>query len=176
MDNRFNNFGRKISWVQILFILSIILLTFCDFLTLSSNAKGTGTPLFIVGASTVLIAAIKKSTLKGRLWLLADGVATLVLSTLLLSGITAPFYFALWEISLGLFKIGESLQLKSELSSNSRGFLYIGIAEVLSGAGFFIKSTNRPTELSVAIILAFSIQKIAYALRYYFYPLMSEKQ
>ncbi len=175
MDNKYNNFGKKISWVQILFLLCIILLSICIFIVLSSGtAKHLGAALFIVGAVTVIIAAIKKSTLQGRLWLLADGAATLILSTFILSGTAKPFWFALWEIALGFFKIGEAFQLRQELSADSRGFLFIGIAEIISGTGFFIKSVERPAELVIAIALTLVIQMSAYALRYYFYPLMTE--
>ena len=175
MDINFNNFGKKISWVQILFLLCIILLAVCTLIVLSTGEiRKIGVPLFIVGAVTIIVAAIKKSTLKGRMWLISDGAATAVLSAFLLSGITTPLSFALWEISLGGFKIGEALRLNNELHGNSRGFLFIGIAEIVSGAGFFIKSADRPTELAIAIAITFAIQMSAYALRYYLYPLMTE--
>ncbi len=175
MDNFFSNSGKKISWVQILFLLCIALLAACDFVVLSSgNIEKIGIPLFIVGAVTIFIAAIKKSSLKGRLWLLSDGAVTTVLSVLLLSRKTSPLYFAMWEMSLGAFKIGEAFRLKIELSDNSRGFLYIGIAEIVSGIGFLTRSADHPTELAIAIVITFSIQMSAYVLRYYLYPLMTE--
>lgn len=179
MDNFFSNSGKKISWVQIIFLICIILLSFCSFQVLLSYpaaaiTKKTGIGLFAVGTATVIIAAIKKNNLKGKMWLLCDGAATIVLSVFILSGITSPLSFAIWEISLGLFKICEGLKLKRELPGNGSGFLFMGIAELVSGTGFFIKSASRPAELAIAIVITFSIQMSAYGMRYYFYPMMTE--
>lgn len=175
MNNNYNNYGKKISWVQILFLICIIFLTACELIILSSgNIKAIGMPLFIVGVVTVIIPAIKKSRLKGRMWLLADGAATTLLSVLLLSGNTAPILFALWECALGSLKIGEALRLKGELKDNIRSFICIGIVEIVSGTAFLTRSADRITDFVIAIVIAFAIQMSAYALRYYFYPLMTK--
>lgn len=175
MDSNFNNYGKNISWVQILFLFCIILLTACDFIILSTgNIRTIGITLFIVGVVTIIIAAIKKNSLKGRMWLLADGTVTTLLSVLLLSGITTPLFFAIWETALGSLKIGEALRLKGDLKDNNRSFICIGIIEIVSGIGFLTRSGDRITDYAIAIVIAFALQMSAYALRYYFYPLMTE--
>ena len=175
MNNIFNNYGKRISWVQILFIACIILLSVCIFQALAIYpSMRFAIYLFAVGAITIIIAAIKKKALNSSVWLLLDGVATTELAMLLLSGISTPLAFASWELALGCFKIIEAHRLKNELSGNSRGFLFIGIAEIISGCGFIIKAANPSESYSTAIAIALAIQLGAYALRYYFYPQMAE--
>ncbi len=187
MDNYFSNGGKKISWVQLCFLLCIIALVVCIFITLSNagtllitSPHTIGIPLFAVGAVTMIIAAIKKSTLKGRMWLLADGAATAVLSVvLILSSIKGadalPLYFGIWEIALGVFKIAESRQLKQEKVSSNEGFLYIGIAEIISGTAFLFRPVDRLIGYNIAVVITLAIQMSAYALRYYLYPAMAEE-
>jgi hypothetical protein len=93
---------------------------------------------------------------------------------LILSGNTAPLLFALWECALGSLKIGEALRLKGELKDNIRSFICIGIVEIVSGTAFITRSADRITDFVIAIVIAFAIQMSAYALRYYFYPLMTK--
>ena len=175
MNNIFNNYGKRISWVQVLFIACIILLSVCTFQALASYpSMRFATPLFAVGVITIIIAAIKKKALNGSIWLLLDGVATTGLATLLISGISTPLAFASWELALGCFKITETRRLKNELSDNNRGFLFIGISEIISGWGFIIKAANPSESYSTAVAIALAIQLSAYALRYYFYPQMAE--
>ncbi len=187
MDNYFGNNNRRLSWVQYLFLLCIISLAACIFPVLANDntaliasSHTIGIPLFIAGVVSIIIAAIKKSTLKGRMWLLFDGAVTTVLSVLLmLNSIdtieSLPFYFALWEIALGVFKIIESHNLKREEINSHEGFLYIGIAEIISGVGFLIRPIDRIVGYNIAVVITVAIQMGAYALRYYLYPAMTEE-
>lgn len=186
MNNHFSNGGKKISWVQLSFLLCIIVLTVCIFITLSdagtllsTSAHTIGIPLLAVGAVTMIIAAVKKSTLKGRMWLSADGAATAVLSVvLILSGFkqagALPFYFGVWEIAIGIFKLAESRRLKREKVSGE-GFLYIGIAEIISGTALLFRPVDRLIGYNIAVVITLAIQMSAYALRYYLYPAMAEE-
>ncbi|MBQ7296156.1 MAG: hypothetical protein IJW86_08215 [Clostridia bacterium] len=187
MDKYFGNSGKKISWVQICFLLCILMLAFIIFAVLLNGAAAftlssaaLALPLLIVGTVSIIIAAMKKSTLKGKIWLLSDGAATTVLAAvLLLSGKenieTLPFYFGLWEIAIGIFKIAESHQLKNGTVHSHEGFLYIGIAQTVSGALFLIRPIDRLIGHSIAVVITLAIQMSAYGLRYYLYPTMSEE-
>lgn len=178
MDNIFNNQGKKISWVQIIFLLCIVMLSICAFQILlyeSLLIHRFSIPLFIVGMLAIIVSAVKKHTLKGRMWLLADGAVTVALSVLLLTEKWSPVYFAVWEIALGAFKIAESLQLKRDLSEEIRGFFYIGIVEILSGIGFLARFSHSIKDAAIAIAITLAIQISAYALRYYLYPALTQE-
>ncbi len=187
MDNFFGNKGKKISWVQISFLICALSLTFCVFALLSSDSPVIysrinliAIPLFITGVADSIITATKKRTLKGSIWLVFDGLSTISLSVFLV--LSAPFtlyllplYFGVWEIVLGIFKICESLQLKKESIKNHAGFLMLGIAEIISGALFLIRSADEAIGYSVAVAITLIIQIGAYALRYYLYSEMSDE-
>ncbi len=187
MDNFFGNNGKKISWVQISFLLCALTLTFSVFALLSgdstvvySSANLIAIPLFITGVADSVIAATKKRTLKGSLWLVFDGLSTISLSVFLI--ISTPFAlyllplcFGVWEIVLGIFKICESRQLKKENIKNHAGFLVTGAAEIISGVCFLIRPVDEAVGYNVAVAITLIIQISAYALRYYLYSEMSEE-
>ncbi len=187
MDNYFANDNKKISWVQICFLASFLTLAFSalsvlakDSAVLVTSSSTVGVALLIAGALNLIIVAIKKSTLKGAPWLMADGIVTTVLSVFLivttpLSPYLYPILFALWEISLGIFKIAESRQLRYEKFKSHEGFLLVGIAEIISGVSFLIRPVDRFIGYNIAVVITLVIQMGAYALRYYFYPGMSKE-
>lgn len=187
MENFFSNGNKRISWVQLCFLGCIVMLALCAILSLGHNGNiiisslGTvGTFLFITGVICLTVSAVKKSTVKGSQWLMADGIVTTVVGVLFIADAplpsdTLPFLFALWEIILGLFKIFESFQLKRESLRDHGGFLYIGIAEIVFSICFLIRFITHSSGNNIAVVITLALQMSAYALRYYLYPEMTEE-
>jgi uncharacterized membrane protein HdeD (DUF308 family) len=165
------------SWVQVCWLLGGILLFAGGVLSIISHdnsmvrtARPLGLLMFLAGIINFAVCDIKNHEIHGSRWLIADGVATILLSLFpmfnqIISPVMVPFFFGMWELFSGILKVMDSTELKQDKMRGWVGIATIGFVELASGTASLIKPFDDLVGISLVIAIIFFVQGCGFILK-----------
>ncbi len=141
---------------------------------LLSVAEHLGIAMLFAGCTNLLVFIFNKKEMHGSRWLLADGLATALLSIFplfnkMIIPSVIPLFFGIWELFLGVIKFIESTELYDDKIKGWQIFLSIGIVEIFSGVASLMKPVEDYVGVNHVIAIIFFVQCIGYIFKMKFY-------
>lgn len=182
MDHTKKENVTKFTWIQRCWIaVGLILLVGCFLALRSKNRLLTdvavylGCMMLITGCMSIFIYYKNNKILHGARWLLADGMSTALLSFFplfnkMIIPAVLPLFFGAWELFSGILKAVDAGELKEDRTRGWRGFLTIGILEILSGIASLMKPVEDFVGMRLVIASIMLIQGGGYFYKVYMYP------
>lgn len=181
------NNGKKrntfnFTWTQRCWIFVGVLLFVGCFLALRSRnrlltdvAVYLGGIMFLTGCTNIFISHKNKNELHGTRWMLADGLSTAFLSFFplfnkMIIPAVLPLFFGAWELFSGILKMIDSGELREDCVKGWRGFLFIGVLEIISGVASLMKPVEDFVGMRLVIASIMFIQSCGYFFKVHMYP------
>lgn len=164
----------KISKVQMLWIIGALNLFLAGAYILNvpdsallEKARYLGISMFLAGAINLSICIKNEGKFHGSRWLLADGLATTLLSLFplfnkMILPIMIPFFFSAWELFSGIVKVIDSKELFEDKIHGWQYIFLIGGIELLSGVGAMIEPLDEMVGINHVIASIFLVQSIGF--------------
>ena len=116
----------------------------------------------------------------GARWLLADGLVTVLLSVFpILHNVVLPqvipVFFGIWELTLGVLKFIEAIELHDEEIKGWLWFTVIGLFEMVSGLLSLIEPVDEAVGHNHVIAVIFFVQSIGFIFKIFMYTRLTEK-
>ena len=178
---------RKISWVQwlwtvaglIFFVGSVLTIT-AGKTNLSSLAIPLGIVMLTAGSINIFINFKKRQVIHGAHLLLADGMATALLSVFLLFNRSVeagqmPFFFGVWELFSGILKAIDAWELRNEGLRGWRRFATVGIVEMVSGVSALLKPIDDFVGMHIVVSVILFIQGCSFIFKVMLYPHIADR-
>ena len=140
-----------------------------------------GLCMMIVGFVNIFIYLKNKWYLHGARWLLADGLITVLLSVFpILHNVilpqVVPVFFGIWELTLGVMKYIESIELCDEKIKGWYIFAFLGGFEIVSGVISLIEPLDHAIGHNLVISVIFFVQALGFIFKIGMYPRLVEKR
>lgn len=137
-------------------------------------AEHLGMSMMYAGCTNLLVYYFNKHEIHGSRWLLADGMATALLSIFplfnkMIISVVVPIFFGIWELFLGIIKFIESTELKEERIRGWKIFLLIGTIEIVSGVASLIKPVEDFVGMNHVIAIILFVQCVGYIFKMIYY-------
>lgn len=178
----------KIKTVQILWLMSCAVLLFAsvfvfvkDDSLLYNISWELGACMMVTGEINIFIYLKNKRYLHGARWLLADGMITVLLSIFpiihnFVLPQVIPVFFGIWELTLGVLKFIEAIELYEENIKGWYLFVVLGCFEMISGVFSLIESIDHAIGHNHVIALIFFVQAVGFIFKIFMYPRLVEKR
>lgn len=177
----------KFKTVQLLWIFSCVVLMFAGIFVINKPDSvlyniswELGICMLFVGAINIYVYVKNKWYLHGARWLLADGMITVLLSVFpIIHNVVLPqvipVFFGIWELTLGVLKFIESVELYDEKISGWHYFLILGVFEMTSGVFSLIEPLDHAIGHNHVIAVIFFVQALGFIFKILMYPRLVEK-
>lgn len=176
----------KLKYVQVLWLFAGAVLLFAGIYvinkpdTLLYNISWElGVCMLIAGLSNIFIYARNRWYIHGARWLLADGMITVLLSifpivhSFVLPQVV-PVFFGIWELTLGVLKFIEAIELHDERIKGWLWFTVIGSFEMISGVISLIEPLDHALGHNHVISVIFFVQSLGFAFKIFMYKRLVE--
>ncbi len=182
MDQLKKEHAMKFAWIQRCWIMTGLILLGGCFLALRSKnrlltdvAVYLGCMMLFTGCMNIFVYYKNKEILHGARWMLADGLSTALLSFFplfnkMIIPAVLPLFFGTWELFSGILKTVDAGELKEDRTRGWRGFLSIGILEILSGIASLMKPVEDFVGMRLVIASIMLIQSSGYFYKVGMYP------
>lgn len=177
----------KMNAVQILWLFSCFVLLFAGIFVINKPDSvlyniswELGLCMLISGLVNIFIYIKNKHRLHGARWLLADGMITVLISIFPIIHDAVlpqviPVFFGIWELTLGVMKFIESVELYDEKISGWYLFTIIGIFEMISGVISLIEPIDHAIGHNHVIAIIFFVQSLGFIFKISMYDRMCDK-
>ena len=177
----------RLKTVQILWIIAGLVLLFAGFFVINKPDSvlyniswELGVCMLVAGIINIFIYLRNKWYLHGARWLLADGMITVLISIFPIIHDAVlpeviPVFFGIWELSLGVLKFIESIELYDEHIKGWYLFSFIGIFEMISGVISLIEPIDHAIGHNHVIAIIFFVQSLGFLFKIFMYNRMSER-
>ncbi len=167
----------KISTVQILWIIGAINLFLAGTYILNvpdnellQKSRFPGFSMLLGGFINLFICIKNEGKFHGSRWLLADGLATALLSLFpifnkMLFPIMLLFFFSAWELFSGIVKVIDSKELMEDKIHGWQYIFLIGGIELLSGIGAMIEPLDKMIGINHVIASIFLVQSLGFIIK-----------
>lgn len=174
--------------VQILWLLCCFSLLFAGFFVINKPDSllyniswELGACMMFSGLINIYIYSKNKWYIHGARWLLADGLITVLLSAFPIIHDAVlpqviPVFFGIWELTLGVLKFIEAIELKDEKIKGWLWFTVIGGFEMISGVLSLIEPLDHAVGHNHVIAVIFFVQSIGFVFKIFMYSRLSEKR
>lgn len=178
----------KLKTVQILWSLSCIALMFAGFFVIGKDDSllyniswELGMCMMLAGSANIYIYIRNKWYLHGARWLLADGMITVLLSVFpivhsFVLPQVIPVFFGIWELTLGVLKFIEAIELNDEKINGWFYFVLLGCFEMVSGVISLIEPVDHAIGHNHVIAVIFFVQSVGFIFKIIMYPKLVEKR
>lgn len=178
---------NKYTQVQILWGMAHILMIGSGALALwnpgeklVSIAIWLGLSMLVVGSINVAIYSKEKELLHGSHWLLADGMLTILLSIFplfnkMIQPAILPFFFGVWELLSGVFKVIDAQEIEKEKIAEWKGFCGIGCVEIFSGVAALLKPVEEFMGMHVVVAIIFFVQGCGFLFKIMIYSKITKE-
>lgn len=176
----------KLKTVQILWIFAGLVLLFAGIFVINKPDSvlyniswELGVCMLLAGIVNIFIYIKNKWYLHGARWLLADGMITVLLSVFPIIHDAVlpqviPVFFGMWELSLGVLKFIEAIELYDEHIKGWYLFSFIGCFEMVSGVVSLIEPIDHAVGHNHIIAIIFFVQSLGFLFKIFMYNRMSE--
>lgn len=176
----------KMKNVQILWLFSCFVLLFAGAFVINKPDSvlyniswELGLCMLISGLVNIFIYIKNKRRLHGARWLLADGLITVLISIFPIIHDAVlpqviPVFFGIWELTLGVMKFIESVELYDEKISGWYLFTILGIFEMISGVISLIEPIEHAIGHNHVIAIIFFVQSLGFIFKIFMYNRMCE--
>ena len=177
----------KLKYVQVLWMFAGAVLMFTGIYvinkpdTLLYNISWElGVCMLVAGISNIFIYIRNRWYIHGARWLLADGMITVLLSVFpivhsFVLPQVIPVFFGIWELTLGVLKFIEAIELRDEKINGWLWFTVIGCFEMISGVVSLIEPLDHALGHNHVISVIFFVQSLGFAFKIYMYKRLVEK-
>jgi len=177
----------KIKMVQVLWLLSFFVLLFAALFVINKPDSvlyniswELGLCMLVCGFINIFIYLKNKWYIHGSRWLLADGMITVLLSFFpiihdFVLPEVIPVYFGIWELSLGVIKFIESIELHDEKIKGWHYFVILGCFEMISGVISLIEPLDHAIGHNHVIAVIFFVQSLGFIFKIFMYSSLTEK-
>ncbi len=177
----------KLKTVQVLWVLSCVVLMFAGIFVLNKPDSvletiswELGLCMLFSGVINIFIYIKNRWYIHGARWLLADGMITVLLSIFPIVHDAVlpqviPVFFGIWELSLGVMKFIEAIELNDEKIKGWFWFIIIGTFEMLSGVVSLIEPIDHAIGHNHVIAIIFFVQSIGFIFKIFMYNRLTEK-
>ena len=174
--------------VQILWFFSCVVLVFAGIFVINKPDSllyniswELGICMLICGLINIFIYCRNRWFLHGARWLLADGMITVLLSVFPIIHDAVlpqviPVYFGIWELTLGVLKFIEGIELHDEKIKGWYYFLFLSCFEMISGVISLIEPLDHAIGHNHVIAVIFFVQALGFIFKIFMYPLLVEKR
>lgn len=178
----------KLKTVQILWILSCVVLMFAAVFVLNKPDSvletiswELGLCMLFSGIINIFIYIKNRWYIHGARWLLADGMITVLLSIFPIVHDAVlpqviPVFFGIWELSLGVMKFIEAIELNDEKIKGWFWFIIIGTFEMVSGVVSLIEPVDHAIGHNHVIAVIFFVQSIGFIFKILMYNRLVENK
>lgn len=178
----------KFKTVQILWSLSCIVLLCAGIFVINKPDSvlydiswELGLCMMTVGLINIFIYIKNKWYLHGARWLLADGMITVLLSLFpIIHNVVLPqvipVFFGIWELTLGVLKFIEAVELYDEKIKGWFYFVMLGMFEMISGVVSLIEPLDHELGHNHVIAVIFFVQALGFVFKIFMYPRLIEKK
>lgn len=178
----------KFKTVQLLWIISCLILLCAGIFVINEPDSllyniswELGVCMLAVGLINIFIYIKNKWYLHGARWLLADGMITVLLSVFpIIHNVVLPqvipVFFGIWELTLGVLKFIESVELHDEKIKGWYYFILLGIFEMVSGVFSLIEPLDHAIGHNHIIAVIFFVQALGFIFKIFMYPKLIEKR
>ena len=178
----------KFKTVQILWMISFAVLLFAGILVINKPDKvleniswELGLCMLITGIINIAVYVKNKWYIHGARWLLADGMITVLLSffPIVHNAVlpqVIPVFFGIWELTLGVIKFIESIELYDERIKGWYYFVLLGCFEIISGFISLIEPVDEALGHNHVIAVIFFVQALGFVFKILMYPKLVEKR
>ena len=178
----------RLKTVQILWIFAGVVLLFAGLFVINKPDSvlyniswELGVCMLLAGLINIFIYIKNKWYLHGARWLLADGMITVLLSVfpIIHSAVlpqVIPVFFGIWELSLGVLKFIESIELYDEHIRGWYLFTVIGSFEMISGVFSLIEPIDHAIGHNHVIAIIFFVQSLGFMFKIFMYNRMCENR
>ncbi len=176
----------RLKTVQILWILACLVLLFAGIFVINKPDSvlyniswELGLCMLLTGLINIFIYIKNKWYLHGARWLLADGMITVLLSIFPIIHEAVlpqviPVFFGIWELTLGVLKFIEAIELNDEKIKGWYLFALIGVFEMVSGAVSLIEPLDHAIGHNHVIAVIFFVQSLGVIFKIFMYNRMCE--
>lgn len=139
-----------------------------------------GLCMLLAGATNIFIYIKNKWFLHGARWLLADGMITVLLSVFPIIHDAVlpqviPVFFGIWELTLGVMKFIEAIELYDENINGWYYFIVLGCFEMISGVLSLIEPIDHAVGHNHVIAVIFFVQALGFVFKILMYNRLCEK-
>lgn len=178
----------RLKTVQLLWLLCCLLLLFAGIFVINKPDSvlyniswELGVCMMFSGLINVFVYAKNKWYIHGARWLLADGLITVLLSIfpIIHNAVlpqVIPVFFGIWELTLGVLKFIEAIELRDEKIKGWIWFTAIGSFEMFSGLLSLIEPIDEAVGHNHVIALIFFVQSIGFIFKIFMYTRLTEKR
>jgi len=165
------------SWVQgcwlaiglVLLCGGIFAFTYPHF-DLVTMSHPLGFVMLLAGCINIFVCYKKSRIIHGSRWLIADGLTAILLSLFplfnqMISPVMIPLFFGAWELFSGILKTLDSTELRSEKIECWKGFVVIGLIELISGTLSMVKPIDDFVGINNVIAIIFVVQSCGFILK-----------
>ena len=176
----------KLKTVQILWVFACLVLLFAGVFVINKPDSvlyniswELGVCMLVSGVINIFIYIKNKWYLHGARWLLADGMITVLISIFpIIHNVVLPqvipVFFGIWELTLGVLKFIEAVELYDERISGWYLFSVIGAFEMISGVFSLIEPIDHAIGHNHIIAVIFFVQSLGFIFKIFMYNRMCE--
>ena len=140
-----------------------------------------GLCMLFSGIINIFIYIKNRWYIHGARWLLADGMITVLLSIFPIVHDAVlpqviPVFFGIWELSLGVMKFIEAIELNDEKIKGWFWFIIIGTFEMVSGVVSLIEPVDHAIGHNHVIAVIFFVQSIGFIFKILMYNRLVENK
>lgn len=177
----------KLKTVQVLWMFASLILMFACFFVINKPDSvlytiswELGLCMLATGLINIFIYMKNKWYIHGARWLLADGLITVLLSFFpivhdVVLPQVIPVFFGIWELTLGVMKFIEAIELYDEHIGGWYWFSGIGVFEMISGVFSLIEPVDHAIGHNHVIAMIFLVQGIGFIFKIFMYRRLTEK-
>ncbi|MBE6681259.1 MAG: hypothetical protein E7600_03100 [Ruminococcaceae bacterium] len=178
----------KLKTVQVLWSVACLVLLFAGIFVIGKDDSllyniswELGVCMLVAGQINIFIYIKNKHYLHGARWLLADGMITVLLSVFpiihnFVLPQVIPVFFGIWELTLGVLKFIEAIELYDEKIKRWYLFIILGCFEMASGVFSLIEPIDHAIGHNHVIALIFFVQAVGFIFKIIMYPRLVEKR
>ena len=140
-----------------------------------------GVCMLVTGIINIIVFVRNKWYIHGARWLLADGMITVLLSLFPIAHDAVlpqviPVFFGIWELTLGVIKFIESIELYDEKIKGWYYFVILGCFEMISGVFSLIEPLDHAIGHNHVIAVIFFVQALGFIFKIFMYTRLVEKR
>ena len=176
----------KLKTVQFLWLIACATLLFAGLFVinkpdsvLETIAWELGLCMLLAGVINIFIYLKNRWYLHGARWLLAAGMITVLLSIFpivhdVVLPQVIPVFFGIWELTLGVMKFIESVELYDESIKGWHWFVFLGVFEMISGVISLIEPIDHAIGHNHVIAVIFFVQSVGFIFKILMYSRLAE--
>lgn len=176
----------KLKTVQFLWLIACAALLFAGLFVinkpdsvLETIAWELGLCMLLAGVINIFIYLKNRWYLHGARWLLADGMITVLLSIFpivhdVVLPQVIPVFFGIWELTLGVMKFIEAVELYDESIKGWHWFVFLGVFEMISGVISLIEPLDHAIGHNHVIAVIFFVQSVGFIFKILMYSRLAE--